>query len=1441
MTTTTTTSLLSSASYSTAQRQKKKADKKKNGKVSLAPKPAKNNSLGKGSRRHTKGDDQVLFKAGHSADQRGSQQPRKLKNKNATSTKKTHQPSQPQSDVPLESEFSEATLRQTSVFPTRKELPKMPPNAFENPTRLFANALEALGATAKWEEVASMVSESGTPYRRAQCVVQIPGLGELVANGDGSFQQLAERAACLHALAKMHEAGLLSVIWSKAKLTRQEVQCEKDSILDVFHYAARYGCIPRISLQLYGATRLISIEMPEHDIRATVRVHGSLEMAYVLGVREFKKQAELYELGKGTGSLAAKDVTALSATNAAQFFELCKDLGETVGRAKVEIKGRSDGKDGFVGILMLDGLALGPPTPKLRSADTATKLSYLAGALFLSKEKPHLLEEFNKALRAGNGQYLGKHPPVDAVVSAESLAEMQGLNQFARRYRATGDEGPHDQDKEPAQRMRRMHALTERQLAERSAELQKRMEAYQNRIDLAQLRKTRSELPMSQYAPRVLDIVQNNTYCVIIGATGSGKTTQVPQILLEHAIANGSGASCNVICTQPRRIAATSVAKRVAEERAEKLQDTVGYHVRFDAKLPKRGGSILYCTTGILLQQLQHAPDEVYDTASYLVIDEVHERDMPIDFLLIMLKKTMAARVAQGKKVPQVVLMSATIDAERFAAYFRDSLPSDKATDCPTLSVPGRTFPVTERYLGNVLQELENKYQKSELRLLTLDKPTMEYLKAEQDGLDNGSVDEASNQESVIDWKRQVVTGGDDALADNKDDALVPLGLAATTIAHVAKTTENGAILVFLPGLDEIVKLDEMLRDTNPLGVNFNDGQRFKIFMLHSSIQESQRTVFDALPAGCRKIILSTNIAETSVTIPDVQFVIDTGKSREKRYDQMRRITQLQCTWISKSNAKQRAGRAGRVQNGNYYALYTRSRHESMRAIGLPELLRSDLQEICLDVKSQAFKMPVRDFLAEAIEPPSPAAVDAAMRSLTALDALTEEDEKLTPLGRLLASLPVHPALGKMIVLGIIFRCLDPMIVLGAAAQERPLFVSPPDKKHDVDIVKQNFARDSGSDHILLLNAFRTAREASARSGLGSGEVLSRYYIHHGAFRSIDSTAREIEGILNKAGLIQTRDQEGTLQYGGKRLNENSDSEEMIKALLVAGLHPNVAAQRSGKIFRTSAEKFTFIHPGSVNARKAESVKLLAFTSLALSADGGRKNLRDTTVVNPLMVLLFGGRFSSRDGPILEIDNWLRFFVKTDRSGVDRTHASTLFFFHKTIRDMLAAAFGDLAKQESLADDLLRENLANGLARILTREVGGQVPRKSMHFTASGHRETSPSARSALASRDIRNTREHSIHRQNSPVRFGELGQNTRERFIRRQSPPVRFGELGQTTRESFIRRQSPPGRPGGLDYLREVQRRPKSPDYAQKPRGHSDSRWDPQERSSKGSREFDW
>lgn len=1170
-------------------------------------------------------------------------------------------------------------------------------------------------------------------------------------------------------VAKCHEQGILEEICDKTsganQVNKQAVLKDKaeerQGLIDIYNYAARFDAVPNISATVNSRTRHekkrnnvkqnveVVVELPEQGIRVQHQGSG-IEAAEIGAAKKFKEEAERYQKKTTSEIIVIKDSSSLTTDNASKFMDFFR-----IARPGVNIRTdvtkvpekRMLRKVPNRAQVMINDKAVGEPV-EMMEQKRAEEVAFLTAAIALKKREPGLYPRFLRALRNGNGQILRPMAPVDMHIDEDCSLVMRETLLGARKaglpdkVEDVGSEVNLSGNRKGGYR-RFMEA---HEAEQREGRLLRNMEEFLQDPKLASLRKKKAELPMNQYRARVLDLVNNNAYSIIVGATGSGKTTQVPQILLENAISTGKGARCNIVCTQPRRIAAVSVSKRVAEERAETLQDSIGYHVRFDAKLPKAGGSVTYCTTGILQQQLQLNPDEVMDNVSHLVIDEVHERDMLIDFLLISLKENVKRRQALGKSNPRVVLMSATMDTALFASYFKSNVAGESTLDCPSLSVPGRTFPVKERYLDEVLKDMSASDSQAGLKAMHADLDTKAYLDAEtrfrnenptEDSQE--SADGSRKDISLIDWKRErnsiTMEGAADPAAE-KENALVPFGLVACTIAHIVKTSREGAILVFLPGLAEILKVEGLLRSER-FGVDFNNELKFKLCMLHSSLADGQNTVFDPVREGCRKIILGTNIAETSITIPDVQYVVDTGKLREKQYYQTRRISELLCTWVSKSNSKQRAGRAGRVQNGNYYALFTKERYEKLRAIGLPELLRVDLQEICLKVKSQAFQAPIREFLAAAIEPPDPKAVDSSIVNLEALGALTDDGDTITPLGRLLSSLPVHPSLGKMIVLGIIFRCLDPMLVLGAASAERNLFINPLDARDNASQAKLSFVRGSGSDHIALLNAIRDLRHARDHQGdYWAKDFAHRNFLHFNAFKTIEATAQQIEDILVEARLIPRSPRIGSVnfQLGGESLNKNSHKAPLIKALALAGFNPNLAINNNGGMsFRTMSEKACIVHPSSINAPapkdrwkrdpdKNAKGTLYMYSTMARSNDGHSIFLRDTTEATPLMASLFGGTLKRDEerGNIVEVDGWLPFYILSP----DRRSAKTLIEFRKALERLLAVAFKELGNVSSapsrkfgegfqgqsdsgtfLADDTVRKLFAEGLVEVLDRDV----------------------------------------------------------------------------------------------------------------------------------------
>ena len=1192
-------------------------------------------------------------------------------------------------------------------------------------------------------------------------------------------------------VAKFHEQNILQEILdpgssmnvANKRSLRMSKDEEKGCIMDVYNYAARFDTVPRVTntLRSHRNRKYLKqiLELPEQGI--CVKAEGEDPHAVeVRAAQLFKEEAEKYQKEHGSENIVINDSGILTADNVSKFMDFYR-----IARRNVDIaveattpprKSRKN-KKMHCAHLMIDGEAVGEPV-EMWEKDQATEIAMLTGAMALKKREPELYHRFLRALEIGKGQILKPIAPVSMSIDQDCSLAMRDTLLGARKAGLpdvveVGSLGDVSESRRGGYR----RSLEGREAQVRDETLQRKLNEFLEDPRLSDLRDKKAGLPMNQYRAQVLDLVNGNVYSIVVGATGSGKTTQVPQILMDDAISRGKGSSCNIICTQPRRIAAISVARRVAMERGENLQDSVGYHVRHDAKLPQIGGSVTYCTTGILQQQLQHSPDEVMDNVSHLVIDEVHERDMLIDFLLILLRRNIVRRQALGKSNPQVVLMSATLDTQLFASYLQSNIPGQGTLDCPSLSVPGRTFPVKERYLDEILKDMSAANSSGNLKAMDADLNTKDYLDVEAQFRNanptTNSLElagEPLKEMSVIEWRRKRYSTDAEELVDplvEKANALIPFGLIVCTIAHIAKTSQEGAILVFLPGLTEILKVEDALKNQY-LGVDFKDTAKFKLCLLHSTLPAGQNTVFDPVPQGCRKIILATNIAETSITIPDVQYVVDTGKLREKQYDQSRRLSQLLCTWISKSNSKQRAGRAGRVQNGNYYALFTKERYEKLRAIGLPEILRTDLQEICLQVKSQAHETPIREFLAEAIEPPDPKAVDAAIFKLEALDALTNDGEAITPLGRLLSSFPVHPSLGKMIFLGIIFRCLDPIIVLGAASAERSLFTHPVDCREEATQVKTSFARGSGSDHIALLNAYQELRRV--RSEMGDywlKDVARRNFLHMNSFRAIEAAAQQIENILVEARLIpQIPDARGPKnQFGGPSLNENSHKLPLIKALTFAGLHPNLAINSGGAGFRTASEKNCFVHATSIHASfGAGKLKkgplalprntILMYSSMGQNNEGNSIFLRDVTEATPLMATLFGGKLKQHEmhGNIIELDNWLPFYVISP----DRRTTKIVIEFRKALERLLGVAFNELGDIRSaanknfaagnnnpgegpqatyLADEKSRRLFAQGLVEVLEQDVRSYVvtPRD----TSAEDKFRDPAARKRLLKESV--------------------------------------------------------------------------------------------------------
>ncbi|PUZ38696.1 hypothetical protein GQ55_9G217400 [Panicum hallii var. hallii] len=585
---------------------------------------------------------------------------------------------------------------------------------------------------------------------------------------------------------------------------------------------------------------------------------------------------------------------------------------------------------------------------------------------------------------------------------------------------------------------------------ERPADIDKEKLSFQLR-DLQNSRKMtpsarsmqsfREKLPAFNMREGFLKAVAANQVLVISGETGCGKTTQLPQFILEEEIDNLRGADCSIICTQPRRISAISVAARVASERGEELGETVGYQIRLESKRSAQT-RLLFCTTGVLLRRLVQEPDFV--GVSHLLVDEIHERGMNEDFLIIILRDLLPRRPDL-----RLVLMSATINAELFSKYFGDA---------PIMHIPGFTFPVTEFFLEDVLEKTRYKIKSErDSSAGSSRKKRLSSVKSDplSDLFEDIDIDKEYGNYSIT--TRQSLEAWSAAELD--------LSLVENTIEYICRYEAEGAILVFLTGWDEISKLLDKIKGNTFLG----SSNRFLVLPLHGSMPTvNQREIFDRPPTNMRKIVLATNIAESSITIDDVVYVIDCGKAKETSYDALNKLACLLPSWISKASTHQRRGRAGRVQPGFCYRLYPKVIHDAMPQFQLPEILRTPLQELCLTIKSLQLGA-VSSFLAKSLQPPDPLSVKNAIELLKTIGAL-DDMEELTSLGRHLCTLPLDPNLGKMLLMGSVFQCLDPVLTIAAALAYRNPFVLPIDRKEEADAVKRSFAGDS-CRHITSMAA----------------------------------------------------------------------------------------------------------------------------------------------------------------------------------------------------------------------------------------------------------------------------------------------------------------------------------------------------------------------------------
>ncbi|KAL6770572.1 hypothetical protein ACKKBF_B31790 [Auxenochlorella protothecoides x Auxenochlorella symbiontica] len=748
----------------------------------------------------------------------------------------------------------------------------------------------------------------------------------------------------------------------------------------------------------------------------------------------------------------------------------------------------------------------------------------------------------------------------------------------------------------------------------------------------------RAQLPIHPLGPRLTAALEAGDVAIVASETGSGKTTQVPQFLLDAAIDLHRGTATSVVCTQPRRIAATSVAARVAAERGEAAPGQpggqVGYQVRFDSAMTA-STRILFCTTGILLRRL--ASDPQLESVSHVVVDEVHERSMEGDFLMALLRDMAAARRAAGRPL-KLVLMSATLDFGALSEYFGGA---------PVLSSPGRTFPVTQRYLEDAYEA--TGYALAEDSHCALRAGSDAALRARQAAirraaagsqgvLAQGWGDDGARPGAVLNPHYHPGLYGHLSPVTIRnlkrvDEEALDLDLAEALVEHIAEKGAAGAILVFLPGMAEISALQDRLARES---VDRAPGSRL-VLPLHSSTPaDEQRLAFRPAPEGTRKIVLATNIAETSVTIEDVVHVVDCGRLNERRYDAAARTSVLARAWVSRASAAQRRGRAGRVRPGEAWALYTRDRAERrLRAHQAPEMERVPLEELVLTVHTLGLG-PAAGMLARVLQPPPARSVDAALRTLRDIGALGA-DERLLPLGAALGALPLDARVARVLLVGLAAGCAAPAASAAAClAHAAPWLEAGAAAAAAAAASGLALAAGRQSDHLAAAAALgEWVREGATRGPGAAAALARRRRLAPPTLRALGELRAQYAALLADLGWAPRsaarRDRATWLDDAAAPWNRHARKPAVVAAALAWALKPALAVAEPPGTAESGARPQwrdvsgeVAVHPSSVIHPLTHTTLHHPFVTFLDKMRTSRTFLRDCTVVSPLAVLLFG-------------------------------------------------------------------------------------------------------------------------------------------------------------------------------------------------------------------------
>ncbi|KAK6932640.1 LOW QUALITY PROTEIN: Helicase-associated domain [Dillenia turbinata] len=606
------------------------------------------------------------------------------------------------------------------------------------------------------------------------------------------------------------------------------------------------------------------------------------------------------------------------------------------------------------------------------------------------------------------------------------------------------------------------------------------------------IEKQRQRLPVYKYRTAILYLVETHATTIIVGETGSGKTTQIPQFLKEAGWADGGRV---IACTQPRRLAVQAVASRVAEEMGVKLGEEVGYTIRFEDVTNPDATRVKFLTDGVLLREMMDDP--LLTKYSVIMVDEAHERSLSTDILLGLLKKIQRCRPEL-----RLIISSATIEAKKISAFFGTRKRHQKKEieeqrpklDPAILSVEGRGYNVEIHYVRE---------------------PVPDYLQA-----------------------------------------------SVSTVMLIHDQEPMGDILVFLTGQDDIDAAVQLL--TEEAQSHRRNSSGLIVLPLYSGLPRSEQDlIFSPTPRNKRKVVISTNIAETSLTLEGIVYVVDSGFSKQRFYNPISDLENLIVAPISKASARQRAGRAGRVRPGKCYRLYTEDYFlNEMSNEGVPEMQRSNLVSSVIQLKALGIDNILGfDWLAS----PLPEAMIRALEVLYSLGVIDDDAKLTSPVGFQVAEIPLEPMISKMILSSNQLGCSEEIITISAILSVQSIWVSVRGSQKDLDEAKLRFAAAEG-DHVTYLNVYKGFLQSGK-----SSQWCHRNFINYHAMKKVMETREQLRRISLRLGIV---------------LKSCDRDMEVVRKAVTAGFFANACRLEpysEGGMYKTvRSSQAVYIHPSSV-------------------------------------------------------------------------------------------------------------------------------------------------------------------------------------------------------------------------------------------------------------------